>query len=196
MKRFAVVLAVAVIYLAGSNEVSFAQHKDHDAKEKTATKASSVFTCPMHPEVVSNKPGKCPKCRMNLEKQTSVKSGKVEQMDYSCPMHSDVTSAKPGKCPKCGMNLVLSDDPSMKISKARTLLNDAKRELARKGKYGCCIEDACDECALSHQSCPCAANLKAGKEVCAQCYGGWQRGEGKVSGVDPKDVKLGHGHKH
>lgn len=37
-----------------------------------ATKATSrpakvtVYTCPMDPEVVSNKPGKCPKCGMNL----------------------------------------------------------------------------------------------------------------------------------
>lgn len=29
-----------------------------------------VYTCPMHPEVQSDKPGKCPKCGMNLEKKT------------------------------------------------------------------------------------------------------------------------------
>ncbi|OGS21314.1 MAG: hypothetical protein A3J83_02280 [Elusimicrobia bacterium RIFOXYA2_FULL_40_6] len=28
-----------------------------------------VYTCPMHPEVKSDKPGKCPKCGMFLEKQ-------------------------------------------------------------------------------------------------------------------------------
>lgn len=32
-------------------------------KEKTTT---TVYTCPMHPEIVSDKPGKCPKCGMNL----------------------------------------------------------------------------------------------------------------------------------
>jgi hypothetical protein len=25
-----------------------------------------TYTCPMHPEVASDKPGKCPKCGMNL----------------------------------------------------------------------------------------------------------------------------------
>ncbi len=25
------------------------------------------YTCPMHPEVTSEKPGTCPKCGMNLE---------------------------------------------------------------------------------------------------------------------------------
>lgn len=27
---------------------------------------NEVYTCPMHPEVKSDKPGTCPKCNMNL----------------------------------------------------------------------------------------------------------------------------------
>jgi YHS domain-containing protein len=30
-----------------------------------------VYTCPMHPEVQSDQPGKCPKCGMNLEKKAA-----------------------------------------------------------------------------------------------------------------------------
>ena len=30
-----------------------------------------VYTCPMHPEVQKPEPGKCPKCKMNLEKKPS-----------------------------------------------------------------------------------------------------------------------------
>jgi len=31
-----------------------------------AKPAAAKYTCPMHPEVISDKQGKCPKCGMNL----------------------------------------------------------------------------------------------------------------------------------
>ena len=34
-------------------------------KTKTQTIAT-IYTCPMHREIISDKPGKCPKCGMNL----------------------------------------------------------------------------------------------------------------------------------
>lgn len=37
----------------------------------SAGKNSIKYTCPMHPEIVTNKPGTCPKCGMDLvEKQS------------------------------------------------------------------------------------------------------------------------------
>ncbi len=35
-------------------------------QETPITQEKAVYTCVMHPEVVSDKPGKCPKCGMNL----------------------------------------------------------------------------------------------------------------------------------
>ena len=32
----------------------------------SAEAAMHTYTCPMHPEVISDKPGKCPKCGMDL----------------------------------------------------------------------------------------------------------------------------------
>ena len=41
-----------------------------------AQTTKTYYTCPMHPEVVSSKPGECPKCNMTLVKKTAVtKSG-------------------------------------------------------------------------------------------------------------------------
>jgi putative DNA topoisomerase len=50
---------------------------------------SVVYTCPMHPDVLSNKPGKCPKCGMDLVQQTS--SPEAHKMNMMmCPMHGMV----------------------------------------------------------------------------------------------------------
>jgi hypothetical protein len=77
-------------------------------KDATGTKETKdVYTCPMHPKVTQDKPGKCPTCGMNLVKKEPAKT------TYTCPMHPDVSSDKPGKCPKCGMNLV-EKNPSKK----------------------------------------------------------------------------------
>ncbi len=59
-----------------------------------------IYVCPMHPEVVSEEPGSCPKCGMKLLAQAT------EETIYVCPMHPEVTSDKPDRCPKCGMKLL------------------------------------------------------------------------------------------
>ena len=80
------------------------------AQNKTMAKTNMQmdqmkYSCPMHPEVTSNKPGNCPKCGMALTKSKKSKMAMQETKMYTCPMHSDVTSNKPGQCSKCGMDL-------------------------------------------------------------------------------------------
>ena len=62
-----------------------------------------TYTWPMHPEVVSDKRGDCPKCGMTLEPMTprSVETKTI----YTCPMHPEIEQDHPGQCPKCGMTL-------------------------------------------------------------------------------------------
>jgi FtsP/CotA-like multicopper oxidase with cupredoxin domain len=58
------------------------------------------YGCPMHPEIESDEPGRCPKCGMKL--MATEAAPKV----YTCPMHPGVRSGEGGRCPTCGMKLM------------------------------------------------------------------------------------------
>jgi FtsP/CotA-like multicopper oxidase with cupredoxin domain len=76
--------------------LSFVAEMDMGVPEGVAV----VYACPMHPEVISDEPGSCPKCGMKLLAHAA------EETTYVCPMHREVTSDKPDRCPKCGMKLL------------------------------------------------------------------------------------------
>jgi Cu+-exporting ATPase len=61
------------------------------------------YTCPMHPEIVRESPGSCPKCGMALEPMTP--EAPASRTEYTCPMHPEIVQEGPGSCPKCGMAL-------------------------------------------------------------------------------------------
>lgn len=74
-------------------------HRNLAPQRHTAEK----YTCPMHPEVLSEKPDSCPKCGMALE--LARPAAQTQKVIYTCPMHPQIEQEGPGQCPICGMAL-------------------------------------------------------------------------------------------
>ncbi len=83
MKKYIIIL-LTILSIACNNEATH----DH-SKEET------FYTCSMDPQVISNKPGKCPICRMDLtpvQKNASAKKGEIQLSDQQIRLgniHSD-----------------------------------------------------------------------------------------------------------
>ncbi len=63
--------AAAALILAGGLLLSGCKGGTPEPEKGSATNQvqGAEYTCPMHPEVLSDRPGKCPQCGMNLEKK-------------------------------------------------------------------------------------------------------------------------------
>ncbi len=90
MKKIILLATITLCLYATTFAQDTTMHKSH---HKTT---HQMFTCTMHPEVMKNKPGKCPKCNMTLVKAKEI---------YACPMHANMMRSNAGKCPKCGMDM-------------------------------------------------------------------------------------------
>src|SRR5436190_5409809 len=96
----------STIYPRTQTETELEHHDhSHHAHENATMKPSAAakYFCPMHPEVIADKPGSCPKCGMALERNPVWKAD--EKVIYTCPMHPQIEQDHPGSCPICGMAL-------------------------------------------------------------------------------------------
>ncbi|WP_133272289.1 heavy metal-binding domain-containing protein [Hymenobacter radiodurans] len=69
---------------ASNSSQTAADGHDHGTEASATHAGEHIYTCPMHPEVVSNEPGKCPKCGMTLEHTDGANNdGKTYRMVFT-----------------------------------------------------------------------------------------------------------------
>lgn len=67
-----ITLAFAIpVFCAGQASSGLNKPENGFAADTSRNDTITVYTCPMHPEILSDKPGNCPKCGMQLIKKSS-----------------------------------------------------------------------------------------------------------------------------
>jgi membrane fusion protein, copper/silver efflux system len=100
MKKHIFILAVLFVTIMGAGLVILPVGCGRNGSDNSAAK-NIKYHCPMHPTVVSDKPGDCPICGMKLvliegEKHESAAAPQKTTM-YRSTMNPNEVSAKPGK---------------------------------------------------------------------------------------------------
>ncbi|MEE4272131.1 MAG: efflux RND transporter periplasmic adaptor subunit [Thermoanaerobaculales bacterium] len=70
---------------------------------------TGLWTCGMHPNVISEEPGTCPICHMDLVPLDIDPDGAdtpPADSGWTCPVHDVIDEASSGECPICGRELV------------------------------------------------------------------------------------------
>jgi YHS domain-containing protein len=129
-------------------KAKFVENPEKALQKKAEMKA--VYTCPMHPEVKSDKAGKCPKCGMNLEKKKMAKE-KMMQMEHMDKEHMHKKGEEKACCPMMGMMSSkdvemkvenLEDGIAVKITSKNADVAKKIQEMAAKMKEMCCQKEA------------------------------------------------------
>ncbi len=144
-------------------------HGDEAAEQGEAT----VYTCPMHPEVQSDKPGSCPKCGMNLAPAGGGMEGMHGDMDHGGMegMHGDMDHG--------GMEGMHGDGGHMK--------HMADVRAALQAKLGAAYDKPVPGLDKADRE----RGERIFAERCATCHGSGGAGDGPAAaGLNPKPADL------
>ncbi len=133
LRIFIGLMSLVLLVSLGGVLSSCSKGEKETASEQAEVK--QLYTCPMHPEVITEEPGQCPKCGMDLvpvkntaqaamqhegHEHEMQSSEEGEKQLWTCGMHPEVILEEPGQCPKCGMDLVPLKTTTGSQSSAKT----------------------------------------------------------------------------
>lgn len=121
---FSVIIAAA-LFTVYFTSVGYTSVQSNSAMNAALTDSTTtpVYTCSMHPEVISDKPGKCPKCGMELilkeDKDKSMNMDMNGCMDKCKDMGCNTDNCKGDAAAKCkGCESMKDGCPMMKMDKS------------------------------------------------------------------------------
>lgn len=134
VRRTAVVLlasaSLAALSLVASPFVPAFEPRGADAQQASPPApeaAEQLWTCGMHPQVIQDRPGQCPICRMELTPlepappaATTPAASDVQL--WTCGMHPQVLQDHPGECPICHMELTPLESEATSASIAGSIV--------------------------------------------------------------------------
>ncbi|MFA8344326.1 MAG: efflux RND transporter periplasmic adaptor subunit [Rhodothermaceae bacterium] len=104
--KLMVIMIASAILLGGAGYLIF-NSTDETVHEHSTEK--QLYTCGMHPEIISDEPGNCPICEMKLtpikKEKKAVANGERKILYWRAPMNPNEIYDKPGKS-NMGMDLV------------------------------------------------------------------------------------------
>jgi len=130
-----IIIAIIAVGLFTNSMVQAQDKTDNDSNHNHMGLEQLIYTCSMHPDVKSDKPGECPKCGMTLIKK---KENHDKNEIYTCSMHPEIKSDKLGECPKCGMALVKMKENHDNMSKIYTCSMHSEVKSDKPGKCPKC----------------------------------------------------------
>lgn len=93
-KKYFFIGAVAILIMTA---MSSCKHKETETHNHETTESKQLYTCPMHPQIIRDKPGQCPICGMDLvKKETNAqKINDIQLEDLLKPVNEFVISSLP-----------------------------------------------------------------------------------------------------
>ena len=124
MRRFTIaLLVISAAILVSFSFSSMAQQsgaKPAPAEQSALTadnRDDEFYACAMHPDVMSDKPGKCPKCAMTL-----VRTRRPEMAEYEVKLATTPAVVKPGK--KFRLSFLISHPKTRELVKEFNIVHD------------------------------------------------------------------------
>jgi hypothetical protein len=74
------------------------------------------------------------------------------------------------------------------LARVRGETEAMKAQLAKTGRYACCVEPPCTECLLKYGECHCRETVRKEGPCCGECTEAWVEGRGAVEGVSAWEI--------